>query len=50
MEVGGWVPVSLETNLEGDRPKIALNQDRYFGVVYHVYSVCINALLKVVSH
>ena len=35
-----------------NRPKIALNQYRYFGVVYHVYSVCIYrcTLLKVVSY
>ena len=30
-----------------NRPKIAINQYSYFGVVYHVYSVYI--LLKVVS-
>ena len=38
MEVGGWVQVSLGFFLE-NRPKIALNQNWYFGVVYHVYSV-----------
>ena len=33
-----------------NHPKIALNQWYYFGVVYHVYSVCIYALLKVVGY
>ena len=33
-----------------NHPKIALNQYRYFGVVYHMYSVCIYTLLKVVSY
>ena len=34
-----------------NHPKIALNQYRYFGVVYHMYSVCIYCtLLKVVSY
>ena len=40
MEVGGWVQVSLEFFWE-NHPKIPLNQYRYFGVVYHMYSVCI---------
>ena len=40
MEVGGWVPC-LTLNFFGNRPKIALNHCYYFGVVYHVYSVCI---------
>ena len=42
MEVGGWVQVSLGACfvLE-NRPKITLNQYWYFGVVYHMYSVCI---------
>ena len=31
-------------------PKIAPNQCKYFGVVYHVYSVCIYTLLKVVGY
>ena len=31
-------------------PKIPLNQYRYFGVVYHMYSVCIYTLLKGVSY
>ena len=41
MEVGGWVQVSLRIFFWENHPKIALNQYRYFGVVYHVYSVCI---------
>ena len=32
-----------------NHPKIALNQYRYFGVVYHMYYVCINTS-KVVSY
>ena len=51
MEVGGHchcLHVSLGFFLE-NHPKIPLNQYRYFGVVYHVYSVCIT-LLKVVSY
>ena len=40
MEVGGWVQVSLWIFFVENRPKIALNQYWYFGVVYHVYSVC----------
>ena len=40
MEVAGWVQVSLGFFLLENRPKIALNQYWYFGVVYHVYSVC----------
>ena len=40
MEVGGWVQISLGIFLE-NHPKIALNQYRYFGVVHHMYSVCI---------
>ncbi len=49
MEVGGWVQVSLGFLFLENHPKIPLNQYRYFGVVYHVYSVCIT-LLKVVSY
>ena len=41
MEVGGWVQVSLGIFFGWNRPKIALNQYRYLGVVYHVYSLCI---------
>ena len=39
----GWVGPGLTRNfcLLENRPKIALNQYWYFGVVYHVYSVCI---------
>ena len=33
-----------------NRPKIAINQYCYFGVVYHVHSVCIIILLKVVRY
>ena len=33
-----------------NHPKIPLNQYRYFGVVYDMYSVCIYILLKVVSY
>ena len=41
MEVGGWVQVSLGILLLlENRPKIALNQYWYFGVVLNVYSVC----------
>ena len=40
MEVGGLVQVSLGFFLE-NRPKISLNKYLYFGVVYHVYYVCI---------
>ena len=40
MEVGGWVEVSHGIVLE-NVTKIALNQYCYFGVVYHMYSVCI---------
>ena len=39
MEVGGWVQFSR--NFLENCPKIALNQYCYFGVEYHVYSVCI---------
>ena len=42
MEVGGWVQVSLGFFFFVENcPKIAINQYWYFGVVYHVYSVCI---------
>ena len=42
MEVGGWVQVSLGfLFVLENHPKIALNQYRYFGVVYLVYSVCV---------
>ena len=41
MEVDGWAQVSLGIFFVENRPKIALNQYWYFGVVYHVYSVCI---------
>ena len=44
MEVGGWVQVSLEIFFFENHPKIALNQYRYFGVVY---TLCI---LSVVSY
>ena len=44
--MGGWVQVSLFF-LE-NHPKIPLNQYRYFGVVYRMYSVY--TLLKVVSY
>ena len=40
----GWVGPGLTRNfffLVENRPKVALNQWLYFGVVYHVYSVCI---------
>ena len=51
MEVGGWVQVSLWIFFLENHPKIALNQYRYFGVVYHMYSVCIYCtLLKVVNY
>ena len=40
MVVGGWIKVS-QIFFGENHPKIALNQYRYFGVVYHVYSVCI---------
>ena len=49
MEVGGWVQVSLRIFLE-KHPKIALNQYGYLRVEYHVYFVCIYALLQVVSY
>ena len=41
MEVGGWVQVSLGFFFLENHPNILLNQYRYFGVVYHMYSVCI---------
>ena len=42
MEVGGWVQVSLGIFIFLENyPKIARNQYWYFGVVYHLYSVCI---------
>ena len=47
MEVGGWVQVSLGFFLE-NCPKIALNQNLDFGIVYHVYSVY--TLLKMVGY
>ena len=48
--MGGWVQFSLGLFLE-NRPKIALNQYCYFGVVYHVYYVCIlYTLSNVVSY
>ena len=34
MEVGGWVQVSIRIFCVENYPKIALNQYRYFGVVY----------------
>ena len=41
MEVGGWVQVTLGFFLwKINHPKIALNQYRYFGVVYH-YVFCL---------
>ena len=37
----GWVGPGLTRNFfVENRPKISLNQYWYFGVVYHVYSVC----------
>ena len=48
MELGGWVQVSLGIFFVENHPKIALNQCKYFGLVYHVYSVCI--LLKVLGY
>ena len=33
-----------------NHPKIALNQYRYFGVVYHTYILSVYTLLKVVSY
>ena len=36
----GWVGPGLTRIFFLNRPKIALNQYYYFGVVYHVYSVC----------
>ena len=39
MEVG--VQVSLGIFCVENHPKTALNQYRHFGVVYHMYSVCI---------
>ena len=45
MGVGGWVQVSLEKKkLLEKRPKIALYQYRYFGVMYHVYAVYVTIL------
>ena len=47
----GWVGPGLTRNFlffVENHPKIALNQYRYFGVVYHVYYVY--TLLKVVSY
>ena len=43
MEVGGWGGSRYHSEIFfwENHPKIALNQYRYFGVVYHVYSVCI---------
>ena len=39
----GWVGPGLTRNFFGqDLPKSALNECLYFGVVYHVYSVCIH--------
>ena len=38
MELGGWVKVSLRIFFFENHPKIALNQYRYFGVVYHMCS------------
>ena len=50
MEVGGWVQVSLGICLfVENHPKIALNQCRYFGVVYHNV-FCLYTLLKVVRY
>ena len=46
MEVGGWVQVSLGIFLVENQPKT--NTD-FFGVVHHVYSVCIS-LLKIVGY
>ena len=47
--MGGWVPGGLTRNffLE-NHPKIALNQYRYFGVLYRILSV--DTSLKVVSY
>ena len=49
MEVGGWVQVSLGIFFF-ENPKIALNQYRYFGVVYHKCILSVYTLLKVVSY
>ena len=52
MEVGGWVQASLRIFFVENRPKIALNQCKYFGVVQ--YTMCIlsayTLLLKVVGY
>ena len=48
MEVGGKVSLGIFVFVLENRPKIALNQYWYFGVVYHVYSVY--TLLKVVGY
>ena len=50
MEVGGWVQVSLGFFFFLNHPKIALNQYRYFGVVYHECIMSVYTLLKVVSY
>ena len=41
----GWVGPGLTRNFVcvENHPKIALNQYRYVGVVYHMYSVCIHS-------
>ena len=40
MEVG-FPGLTLKKNVLENRPKIALYQYWYFGVVYHLYYVCI---------
>ena len=40
MEVGEWVQVSLGIFFVENQLNIGLNQYRYLGVLYHMYSVC----------
>ena len=49
MEVAGWVKVSLGFFWVENHPKIALNQYRYFGIVYHII-LSVYTLLKIVSY
>ena len=48
---GGWVQVSLRIFFFFENhPKIALNQYRYFRVVYHICILYVYTLIKVVSY
>ena len=48
----GWVGPGLTQNFfcVENHPKIALNQYRYFGVVYHICILYVYTLIKVVSY